>query len=363
MVRKSCEDGTFGTPVAPVAPERVEPSPGCDEPSVGARTALKLPRTARAPAAGIPFFARRTGAPPRSGASPIAGIELPRGSRCKRALGERRARERCRGACVAACRGLPEDRAVARAVVRRGGAEHYFGEAGEPAGAGRASALAILRRKWERLAVHPANRAAVAPFGTAFGGLAQGTARTQGEAAVKDPFEAIARRPGDDPRYAHAWLVLVPANRPSDVLETLQLGMTGTFSDGEIATVLRSWEQRFGAVLVDVGPGSLTLVASRPATGEEQALRLAAEHWALAPPGGRRAGRDRPRHGADAARSSRRSECGVRGPRSARVGPGLGRLMSAPCQDKAAEAARRRRCGERQRASLQKVRLIVRARP
>lgn len=251
--------------------------------------AVKLPRTAPVPATDVPFFARRAGTRPRSGAPSIAGIALPRGSRCRRAW-----------ASDAPVNGAPALASRLAAAFHKTGLwpvlwygeeapEHYFGEAAEPAGAGDAGARAILRRKWERLTVHPANRAAVAPFGPAFPGLAPGSARTQGEAAAKDPFEPIARRPRDDPRYAHAWLVLVPANRPSDVLETLQLGITGTFADGEIATVLRSWEERFGAVLVELGPGSLTLVAARPATGEEQALRLAAEHWALAPPedGGR----------------------------------------------------------------------------
>ena len=46
--------------------------------------------------------------------------------------------------------------------------------------------------------------------------------------------------------------------------------------------VLRSWEDRFGATLLQLGPtGVLRVLAERPPATIEAATALAAEHWAF----------------------------------------------------------------------------------
>lgn len=46
--------------------------------------------------------------------------------------------------------------------------------------------------------------------------------------------------------------------------------------------MLRSWEDRFGAVLVDVGFDEIRLLVGRPPRNLQAAERIAAEHFALA---------------------------------------------------------------------------------
>ncbi len=51
-------------------------------------------------------------------------------------------------------------------------------------------------------------------------------------------------------------LLLVPANRPADVLSVLGgLIATEVMSDAELTAVARSWEERFGTVVVGIGAG------------------------------------------------------------------------------------------------------------
>jgi Domain of unknown function (DUF4253) len=76
---------------------------------------------------------------------------------------------------------------------------------------------------------------------------------------------------------------LVPARRPADVLPTVGWRTTGRFPTSlPIAAVLRSWEARFGARLLDVGPGAqIRLLVERPPRSTEAAERVAAEHFAF----------------------------------------------------------------------------------
>lgn len=76
---------------------------------------------------------------------------------------------------------------------------------------------------------------------------------------------------------------LVPASRPADVLPLL--GWSGAVNCMEnalpIAAVLRSWEERFGARLLEVGFAEIRLLARRPPRSYEAAQRLAAEQFAF----------------------------------------------------------------------------------
>jgi hypothetical protein len=80
-----------------------------------------------------------------------------------------------------------------------------------------------------------------------------------------------------------ALIGLVPARRPADVLPTVGWHTIDRFPTSlPIAAVLRSWEARFGARLLDVGPGAqIRLLVERPPRSTEAAQRVAAEHFAF----------------------------------------------------------------------------------
>ena len=77
---------------------------------------------------------------------------------------------------------------------------------------------------------------------------------------------------------------LVAADRPADVLAVI--GWECLYFRGEsllpLTAVLRSWEDRFGARLIDVGFAYLRLLVERPPPTLEAAQRLAAEQVVLA---------------------------------------------------------------------------------
>lgn len=78
-------------------------------------------------------------------------------------------------------------------------------------------------------------------------------------------------------------LGLVAARRAADALPVVGWFATDHFDDAlPIAAVLRSWEDRFGARLVQVGPrAEVRLLAGRPPRTPEAARAVAAEHWAF----------------------------------------------------------------------------------
>ena len=71
---------------------------------------------------------------------------------------------------------------------------------------------------------------------------------------------------------------LVPADRPADALP--MMGWNDAFPTAvDIAAVLRSWEDRFGARLLRVGFAEISVLAERPPRALESAQFLAAEQW------------------------------------------------------------------------------------
>jgi hypothetical protein len=76
---------------------------------------------------------------------------------------------------------------------------------------------------------------------------------------------------------------LVPATRPADVPAVI--GWTGSFNCWQdtvgMSAVLRSWEERFGALLFRVTSSRLELAVAGPPTTEDECLRVAAEHDAF----------------------------------------------------------------------------------
>jgi len=115
--------------------------------------------------------------------------------------------------------------------------------------------------------------AMVAPYGVPFPGLARGQA------------QLLA---GTDLTQALAWLGparvgLVPATRPADVLALVGYdGTVNRYGTPELlSAALRSWEERFGAVLVEVGFAHIRLLARRPPRTLEDAQAVAAELWSF----------------------------------------------------------------------------------
>jgi hypothetical protein len=117
-----------------------------------------------------------------------------------------------------------------------------------------------------------------APFGRRWPGLA-----APGEPA--GPPDHFADQYAEFLLDGQARLGLVPANRGADTLAvTGWSGPANHVGDtGKISAVVRSWEERFGARVVGVGFATLHLSVAAPPTTPEQALRVAAEHFAFCP--------------------------------------------------------------------------------
>ncbi len=111
----------------------------------------------------------------------------------------------------------------------------------------------------------------LAPFGPGFPGL------TAGQPASFD--EVLPVDPGGS-----ALLGLVSCRRTADAIALAGwYGSINRIGSAEVSAVLRSWEDRFGAVLVGLGFATITLLVTRPPTTEEDALHAAAEVAALCP--------------------------------------------------------------------------------
>jgi hypothetical protein len=111
-----------------------------------------------------------------------------------------------------------------------------------------------------------------APFGARFPGLAP---------ATTTEIDPELRRRALDQYTRNARIGLVPAGRPADILARVGWNHCANASRevADVTTVLRSWEDRFGARLFEVGFDSIRLLVSRPPRTLEEALPIAAEHF------------------------------------------------------------------------------------
>lgn len=116
------------------------------------------------------------------------------------------------------------------------------------------------------------------PFDPAWPGLAQASA------AEQDPDEFADRyvRENDD---GMSRIMLVRADRGADVLTAV--GWQGALNYVEepvlLSSVLRSWEDRFGARLIELGFDTLHLAVAAGPVSSGHAERIAAEHLAFCP--------------------------------------------------------------------------------
>ena len=115
--------------------------------------------------------------------------------------------------------------------------------------------------------------AMIAPFSGQFPGLAPAADRQLSPGELEDVLGSLPA----------ARIGLTDAARPADVLPRIGwLGATSWHGPPlPIAAVLRSWEDRFGARLLDIGFAEIRLLVDRPPRRLEAAQRIAAEHFAF----------------------------------------------------------------------------------
>ena len=115
----------------------------------------------------------------------------------------------------------------------------------------------------------------IKPFGKKFPGLSSQPVRLTDVRSDGDLLEQM--------RHRH--VALVTAERPADVVAaTGWMGAVNVHEDPAfLSAVLRSWEVRWYARLVEIGFATLTLSVGNPPRDEKTALALAAEHFAFCP--------------------------------------------------------------------------------
>jgi hypothetical protein len=160
--------------------------------------------------------------------------------------------------------------------------EGEFDDPADIAQLDRMDAAVVLGTGWDGLPLpaededkddDPQLAARRAPFGRKFPGLAPGQDNPLTAAELRDALTALPA----------SRLALVPADRPADVLPLIGWnGVTNRWGEATpAAAVLRSWEARFGARLLEVGFASIKVLAERPPGDPDAARRVAAEHLAF----------------------------------------------------------------------------------
>lgn len=116
------------------------------------------------------------------------------------------------------------------------------------------------------------------PFGIGWPGLAEAGDGGPEPGEFADQFV----RDHDD---GTSRILLVPAARSADVVTALGWhGPTNYTEDmAWLSAVLRSWEDRFGARLIELGFDTLALAVAAPPVSAAHAERVAAEHFAFCP--------------------------------------------------------------------------------
>ena len=140
----------------------------------------------------------------------------------------------------------------------------------------RRDAAAVLRERYPPgCRYHPG---CLAPFGASFPGLAPATTGV----ALLRPAEIVETAVEEAELPCDPLLGVVPVARPADVPAAVGWFGTGSWSDvAGVSAVLRSWEDRFGAVLVRMGRATVELSVAAPPWERSECLAIAAEHYAF----------------------------------------------------------------------------------
>lgn len=112
------------------------------------------------------------------------------------------------------------------------------------------------------------------PFGNTFPPLAPPGVVTS---------DALEDAAGCDAHLRLGHLAIVPVTRPADVIAAI--GWSGPCNYGTdlsaLGAVLRSWEDRFGALVTRIDRATLWLSVAAPPLTREHAVHVAAEHFAF----------------------------------------------------------------------------------
>ena len=117
----------------------------------------------------------------------------------------------------------------------------------------------------------------LAPFGHTFPGLAPPTAAS----ALLRPDEIVTAAVEEAELLGEYLLGLVPVARAADVPAALGWAGAQGWDAARVSAVLRSWEDRFGAVLVRMGRATLELAVAAPPWEWSECQAVAAEHYAF----------------------------------------------------------------------------------
>jgi hypothetical protein len=114
----------------------------------------------------------------------------------------------------------------------------------------------------------------LAPFGREFPGLARMSEGPPDEGVLQTVTAGMNGRLG-----------LVAVTRTAEALAVIgwQGPLNYYVNMGKFGSVLRSWEDRFGAYLVGVGFDTITIAVQSPPRTLEHAMQIAAEHCAVCP--------------------------------------------------------------------------------
>jgi Domain of unknown function (DUF4253) len=242
----------------------------------GARPPMRPKRRlAPAPATPVPFFARRSGAIPRSGRPTVAGVRLPKGTRHPAFapaywVSDDRVSDAV-GLAAEIAQSFPQVGVWPLLWLYDEDPEAYMAQPGDAGLIDDVDLEVLLRDRWQSLSLrYPGNESI---FGTTPPRLADGSPLVP--APASRPFERL-------PADTEARLLLVPSNRPADAITVIG-GLDAEMTGPEISAVLRSWEERFGATPVAVQPSLAWLGVASPPRSLDQAARLAAEFNVVSP--------------------------------------------------------------------------------
>lgn len=101
----------------------------------------------------------------------------------------------------------------------------------------------------------------------------------------REAAEVASILTGDGSWLHGARLALVPARRSADIPAAIGWSGPVNYADdtGQLSTVLRSWEDRFGIRVVALTFDQLVVSVAAPPTTQEEAEAVAAEHFAFCP--------------------------------------------------------------------------------
>jgi Domain of unknown function (DUF4253) len=146
-------------------------------------------------------------------------------------------------------------------------------------GVDRLDAASILRRRWTNSVPSNMEILEFADMFSPFAAMFPGLALAEQVAMEPSELEAVLGV------QSAARIGLFPVARSSDVVA--YVGWPGACalydSPAPVAAVLRSWEERFGAQVLRIGPDTVDLVVQRPPRHPADALAVAAEQFALCP--------------------------------------------------------------------------------